>query len=67
MQLCKNRPQPFSLDDISFVAYLEEATFDADGKFRGCTDLTDHDRGDHHNPHYHPATGPSSRNERNKD
>jgi RHS repeat-associated protein len=40
--------------------YVQGATFDEHGKFQGRTDLTDHGRRDHPNPHYHPATGPDS-------
>lgn len=40
--------------------YKQGATFDADGKFKGRTDLTNHNRRDHPNPHYHPATTPNS-------
>jgi hypothetical protein len=39
--------------------YGQGATFE-NGKFQGRTDLTDHGRGDHPNPHFHPATGPNS-------
>ncbi|MBA3603241.1 MAG: RHS repeat-associated core domain-containing protein [Parachlamydiaceae bacterium] len=40
--------------------YRQGATFDANGDFKGRTDVTNHGRGDHPNPHYHPATGPNS-------
>jgi len=43
------------------VPYTQGATFDADGNFLGRTDVTDHGRPwDHGNPHFHPATSPSS-------
>jgi len=38
--------------------YRQGATFDAQGQFRGRTDVTNHGRADHPNPHFHPATGP---------
>lgn len=41
-------------------SYTQGATFDKDGKFKGRTDVTDHGRGDHANPHWHPAKGPNS-------
>ena len=44
------------------LRYIDGATFDGQGKFTGRTDVTDHGRGDHFNPHYHPATGPNSAN-----
>lgn len=40
--------------------YRQGATFDANGRFTGRTDVTNHGRGDHVNPHFHPATGPAS-------
>jgi hypothetical protein len=40
--------------------YLQGATFDGNGKFLGRTDVTNHGRRDHQNPHWHPATGPNS-------
>ena len=40
--------------------YTQGATFDEDGNFVGRTDVTDHGRADHPNPHFHPATGPNS-------
>jgi len=40
--------------------YTQGATFDKDGNFLGRTDVTDHGRADHTNPHFHPATGPNS-------
>lgn len=40
--------------------YTQGATFDKNGKFVGRTDVTSHGRGDHPNPHYHPAKGPAS-------
>lgn len=45
--------------DSARGSYRQGATFDQDGNFRGRTDHTDHGRGDHPNPHYHPATGPN--------
>ena len=45
-----------------FGSYLQGATFDENGKFEGRTDVTNHDRGDHPNPHFHPQTGPNSAN-----
>jgi len=42
------------------VPYTQGATFDADGKFVGRTDVTDHGRGDHADPHFHPAESPNS-------
>lgn len=39
--------------------YTQGATFDADGKFVGRTDVSAHG-GDHDNPHFHPATSPNS-------
>ncbi|MBS0272763.1 MAG: hypothetical protein JSR85_09025 [Proteobacteria bacterium] len=40
--------------------YIQEATFNEKGEFKGRTDVTDHGRRDHPNPHYHPATSPNS-------
>src|ERR1700722_2487881 len=40
--------------------YRQGATFDANGRFTGRTDVSNHGRGDHVNPHLHPATGPAS-------
>jgi uncharacterized protein RhaS with RHS repeats len=40
--------------------YTQGATFDATGRFTGRTDVTNHGRRDHTNPHFHPATGPNS-------
>ena len=40
--------------------YRQGATFDDKGNFVGRTDVTDHGRADHTNPHFHPATGPAS-------
>ena len=40
--------------------YTQGATFDAKGNFQGRTDVTNHGRGDHVNPHWHPAKGPNS-------
>ena len=40
--------------------YLQGATFDSNGKFLGRTDVTNHGRMDHTNPHWHPALGPNS-------
>jgi len=37
-------------------SYTQGATFDASGKFKGVTDVTDHGRKDHPAPHFHPAT-----------
>jgi RHS repeat-associated protein len=42
------------------VPYRQGATFDEKGNFKGRTDVTDHGRGDHTDPHFHPATGPAS-------
>ena len=42
------------------VPYTQGATFDSAGRFVGRTDVTDHGRGDHADPHFHPATGPAS-------
>lgn len=39
--------------------YTKGATFDGKGNFTGRTDVTNHGRGDHANPHWHPATGPN--------
>lgn len=41
-------------------SYTQGATFDDSGNFIGRTDVTDHGRTDHDNPHFHPATGPNS-------
>lgn len=40
--------------------YTQGATFNDKGEFKGRTDLTDHGRRDHPNPHYHQSTGPNS-------
>lgn len=40
--------------------YTQGATFDEAGEFQGRTDVTNHGRRDHPNPHYHPATSPNS-------
>jgi RHS repeat-associated protein len=40
--------------------YRQGATFDSNGRFTGRTDVTNHGRSDHANPHFHPATGPAS-------
>jgi RHS repeat-associated protein len=40
--------------------YVQGATFDKAGNFKGRTDVTNHGRGDHSNPHFHPANGPNS-------
>ena len=40
--------------------YTQGATFDENGEFKGRTDVTDHGRNDHTDPHFHPATGPGS-------
>ena len=40
--------------------YTQGATFDRNGRFLGRTDVTNHGRGDHTNPHWHPAVGPNS-------
>ena len=43
-----------------YEEYKQGATFDADGKFRGRTDVTDHGRPkEHTKPHYHPSTSPN--------
>ena len=42
------------------VPYTQGATFDEKGNFTGRTDVTDHGRGDHANPHFHPAKSPNS-------
>ena len=42
--------------------YKQGATFDEDGKFKRRTDVTDHGRRDHPNPHYHQATSPNGAN-----
>jgi hypothetical protein len=42
--------------------YTQGATFDNKGKFRGRTDVTNHGRSDHPNPHYHTETGQNSAN-----
>jgi RHS repeat-associated protein len=42
------------------VPYTQGATFGSAGEFAGRTDVTSHGRGDHANPHFHPATGPAS-------
>ena len=39
--------------------YTQGATFDHNGNFKGRTDVTNHGRGDHTNPHWHPATSPN--------
>lgn len=39
--------------------YTQGATFDSEGNFIGVTDVTDHGRGDHPDPHFHPATSPN--------
>ncbi len=36
------------------VPYTQGITYDADGNTVGRTDVTDHGRGDHDNPHWHP-------------
>ncbi|HEY6115012.1 MAG TPA: hypothetical protein VI172_03555, partial [Candidatus Dormibacteraeota bacterium] len=41
-------------------SYTQGATFDSKGNFKGVTDVTTHGRGDHPNPHFHPAKGPNS-------
>lgn len=41
-------------------SYTQGVTFDSNNKFTGRTDVTDHGRTDHSNPHFHPATGPNS-------
>jgi hypothetical protein len=38
--------------------YRQGATFDGEGEFKGRTDVSDHGRSDHADPHWHPATGP---------
>ena len=40
-------------------SYKQGATFDAKGNFRGRTDVTNHGRRDHQNPHFHPSTSPN--------
>ena len=40
--------------------YTQGATFDDKGNFQGRTDVTNHGRGDHEKPHFHPAKGPAS-------
>jgi len=40
--------------------YTQGATFDANGRFLGRTDVTNHGRRDHVSPHFHPALGPNS-------
>jgi hypothetical protein len=40
--------------------YTQGATFDENGEFAGRTDMTDHGRFDHPDPHFHPATSPNS-------
>lgn len=42
------------------VPYRQAATFDEKGKFEGRTDVTDHGRADHVDPHFHPAKAPNS-------
>jgi len=42
------------------VPYTQGATFDEKGNFTGRTDVTDHNRGDHVDPHFHPAASPNS-------
>lgn len=42
--------------------YTQGATFDEHGEFKGRTDVTNHGRRDHPDPHYHPATGRNSAN-----
>lgn len=42
------------------VTYTQGATFDENGEFQGRTDVHDHSRGDHPNPHFHEATGTNS-------
>ena len=46
--------------DGSNGPYTQGATFNEKGEFKGRTDVTDHGRADHENPHFHPATGPNS-------
>lgn len=41
-------------------SYTQGATFGEKGNFLGRTDVTNHGRGDHTNPHWHPALGPNS-------
>ncbi len=50
----------FGQKEGSAGPYRQGATFDENGDFKGRTDVTDHGRHDHHNPHYHPATGRNS-------
>jgi RHS repeat-associated protein len=40
--------------------YTQGATFGKDGKLKGRTDVTDHGRGDHDSPHWHPAKSSNS-------
>jgi hypothetical protein len=40
--------------------YTQGATFDVNGTFVGRTDVTDHGRRNHVDPHFHPATSPNS-------
>lgn len=42
---------------ISPEPYTQGVTFDENGNPLGRTDVTDHGRGDHVNPHYHPWNG----------
>ena len=42
--------------------YMQGATFESSGKFKGRTDVTTHGRGDHPNPHFHPATSSNGAN-----
>jgi RHS repeat-associated protein len=42
-----------------YETYTQGATFE-NKEFKGRTDVTNHGRYDHPNPHYHPATSPNS-------
>jgi len=47
-------------------SYIQGATFNEKREFEGRTDVTDHGRHDHPNPHFHPATGPNSADSQSK-
>ena len=40
-------------------SYTQGATFDENGNFVGRTDVTNHGRSDHKNPHFHESDGPN--------
>jgi hypothetical protein len=40
--------------------YTQGATFNDKGEFTKRTDVTNHGRNDHHQPHYHDATAPNA-------